>query len=138
MDGELHWHEAMERLRSGAEPAVESLDAEDNEWLTVRMVDGVVEWLCRGEWCRSTATMGRLMAMKWRRVVKPTLHSLPAKWRAKWYDADTCADELDAVLREGEWVNLRGATVEELYSVWMRCHGSFGDLLAYLRSRGAK
>lgn len=143
MGEQLTWYAAMEMLRD--DPEARAQNGRD----LYRMRGTSLEVSLNGSepWSVVTPCWPSLMVMIWRRVPKtPSLHELAAKWRATAADEGgvtlrRCASDLDAVLREGDYVSLKGVTAQKMWEVWYgnsNCVRGMDDVLAYLRSRGAK
>lgn len=143
---ELTWREAEDLMFGGSEVECKAPGA--SVWVRQRMVDGdlCVRVVNTQNWVDDDASYHELTLSEWRRVPKtPSLGELAAKWRSKAGRCQEiecemlseCAAELDAVLREGDYVSLKGVTAEELTHVYITANG-FAGILNYLRSRGAK
>lgn len=145
MSEELNWRAALDVIDAGGEVVDIATD-------TIYRLDGDVLRSKKrgGEWLVDASGFAWLRSRKWRRVPKtPSLGELAPKWRERTEWSCTsesqrkiCATELDAALREGEWVDLRGVTAQELWEVWHACDAgskvSMQAVLDHLRKRAVK
>jgi hypothetical protein len=146
-DEKLTWREALQALVAGE--VLERSFA--GGWLRMRMVFGDVQelqfWNGIG-WEEDGAPLSVISACTWRRVPKtPRVHELPALWRERESDRmlDTihlrrCAGELEAAIKEGELVSLKGVTAAALFKEFhaSNCVHWQEFVLDYLRKRAVK